>query len=117
MKVTGTVRWLHLSDFHVGKDDYGQRKLFGEIRDHIKEKVEDGFVPDFVFVTGDLANRGLSAEYTEFFDAFLDPVLGCLGPEWNGKVVSVPGNHDVERTRAPYFSRKEILAKPERSFA
>jgi len=35
-----TVRWLHLSDFHVGMDDYGQRKLFREICDHIKGKAE-----------------------------------------------------------------------------
>jgi hypothetical protein len=23
-----TIRWLHLSDFHVGKDDYATRKMF-----------------------------------------------------------------------------------------
>ena len=74
-----TVRWLHLSDFHVGMDDYGQRKLFREICDHIKGKAEKGYIPDFVFMTGDLANTGLVPEYSEFFDAFLDPMLGCLG--------------------------------------
>jgi hypothetical protein len=111
-----TVRWLHLSDFHVGMDDYGQRKLFREICDHIKGKAEKGYIPDFVFITGDLVNKGLAPQYSDFFDAFLDPMLGCLGASWDGKVVATPGNHDVERARAPYFSREEILAKPQNAF-
>jgi hypothetical protein len=53
-----TVRWLHLSDFHVGMDDYGQRKLFSNICDHIERKAKKGYIPDFVFLTGDLANKG-----------------------------------------------------------
>jgi hypothetical protein len=61
-------------------------------------------------------NKGLAPQYSDFFDAFLDPMLGCLGASWDGKVVATPGNHDVERARAPYFSREEILAKPQNAF-
>jgi 3',5'-cyclic AMP phosphodiesterase CpdA len=72
------VRWLHLSDFHVGMDDYGQRKLFYEICEHVRVSVESGHSPDLVFITGDIANKGIASEYLEFVDAFLYPLLaGC----------------------------------------
>jgi hypothetical protein len=29
------IRWLHLSDFHVGLDDYVQRKMFDYIIAHV----------------------------------------------------------------------------------
>ncbi len=33
-------RWLHLSDFHVGKDKYAQRRIFERIHEHVRERVE-----------------------------------------------------------------------------
>lgn len=54
------VRWIHLSDFHVGKDGYGQRKLFKYILDHLHERIASGQAPDMVFITGDIANKGLA---------------------------------------------------------
>ena len=48
------IRWLHLSDFHVGKDDYAQKRLFEKILEHIAERE----APDLVSVTGDIANNG-----------------------------------------------------------
>ena len=72
------VRWLRLSDFHVGMDGYGQRKLFDQICRHVKDTVQDGAIPDFVFLTGDLAKKGVVLEYTEFFDlCWTAP--GCIG--------------------------------------
>jgi hypothetical protein len=81
-----SLRWLHLSDFHIGMDDNGQRKLFREICNHIAETVTGGFIPELVFITGNIANSGYTSEYSEFFDEFLDPMLGSLGDSWNGKV-------------------------------
>ena len=82
-----TVRWLHLSDFHVGMDNYGQRKLFEQICGHVKETVASGAIPDLVFLTGDLANRGANTEYAEFFELMLAPLLDALGgPLWAGKI-------------------------------
>ena len=65
------IRWLHLSDFHVGKDDYAQRTLFDKIIEHVRGRVSAGQPPDFVFITGDLANKGLPQEYEEFCYNFL----------------------------------------------
>jgi calcineurin-like phosphoesterase family protein len=104
------IRWLHLSDFHVGMDNYGQRKLFREICDHVSQKLCDGFYPDFVFITGDLANKGKISEYTEFFESFLSPLIEVLGNSWNGHILSIPGNHDVDRNRSQFFSRNDILS-------
>jgi len=34
------IRWLHLSDFHVGKSNYGGRRLFTYILTHIDERID-----------------------------------------------------------------------------
>lgn len=47
----GNFRWLHLSDFHIGKDNYGQIKLFSYLLEHIKERKNSGWIPDAVFIT------------------------------------------------------------------
>ena len=104
------VRWLHLSDFHVGMDGYGQRKLFDQICRHVKDTVQDGAIPDFVFLTGDLANKGVVLEYTEFFDSMLDPLRAALGGDsWAGRILAVPGNHDVQRSRMAFLNREAIM--------
>jgi 3',5'-cyclic AMP phosphodiesterase CpdA len=106
------VRWLHLSDFHVGMDSYAQRRLFEHICDHVESRIRNIYVPDFIFVTGDLANKGELSEYTDFYENFFYPILDRLGSSWSGKIFAVPGNHDVQRGRASYFSPKDILIKP-----
>jgi calcineurin-like phosphoesterase family protein len=98
-------------------DDYGQRQLFGQICNHIRDRTAQGYIVDFVFLTGDLANRGRAGEYADFVEAFLNPMLVALGgSSWDGRVFAVPGNHDVDRGRAPYFSRDEIFVSPARLF-
>jgi predicted MPP superfamily phosphohydrolase len=106
-----------LSDFHVGKDYYAQRKLFSQIHENVADRITRGFAPDFVFISGDIANKGASEEYVEFFDHFLTPLMSSLGDDgWNGKIFSIPGNHDVQRDRSKFFNPKEILQKPDHVF-
>ncbi len=69
------LRWLHLSDFHVGKDGYDHRRLFAPLLDHVRERVGRGAAPDLVFITGDVANQGRETEYQEFTEGFLLPLL------------------------------------------
>jgi predicted phosphodiesterase len=101
-------RWLHLSDFHVGKDNYGQRQLFKYILDHAKRRLEKEDPPHCVFLTGDIANSGKSEEYEQFFELFLTPLQELL-PE--AKVYSVPGNHDVDRNEAEAVQRYKVLSQ------
>jgi calcineurin-like phosphoesterase family protein/tetratricopeptide (TPR) repeat protein len=111
------IRWLHLSDFHVGKDNYAQRKLFEKIRDHVSEQVEASGAPDLVFVTGDLAQQGKPEEFTIFYEEFLFPLVEeSLGKGWKGKIFTIPGNHDVQRDRNALFDRVKSCAPESRFF-
>lgn len=106
-----TFRWLHLSDFHVGKDNYGQRKMFRAILDHVKARCDLGREPNFVFMTGDIANAGRLSEYEEFGEEFMLPLFDILGPSPDRRAYSVPGNHDVDRTKAPFVAREVVIQR------
>jgi calcineurin-like phosphoesterase family protein len=104
-----SINWLHLSDFHVGQDGYGQKQLFKELLSHVREQKSKGVVPDYVFITGDLAHYGLQAEYEVFNESFLDPLQKLIGNNIIERTFSVPGNHDVNRRKAPGFSQDKFL--------
>ncbi len=104
------IRWLHLSDFHVGKDEYPTRKMFDYIIAHAKKRKEEGFTPDFIFITGDLANKGIQSEYEEFWSKFVSPLQELLGNNIDQRTFVVPGNHDVDRDHNQAFSREEMVS-------
>lgn len=106
------IRWLHLSDFHVGKDDYATRKMFDYILTHVLKRKSEGFVPDLLFITGDLTNKGLTSEYESFWLDFLSPLQEAIGNGVSERTFVVPGNHDVDRSKFPAFSQADV-AKPE----
>jgi len=70
---------LHLSDFHVGKDDHGHKVLFRHLLDHIRERVAANTGPDLVMITGDIAQSGVSGQCESIKTGFLAP-LGKLIP-------------------------------------
>lgn len=92
-----TLRWLHLSDFHIGKDNYAQIKLFKSIHNHMKEQKEKGILPDMIFITGDIANKGKKEEYNTFISEFLLPIVDIY--DVLPKVFIIPGNHDIDREK------------------
>lgn len=105
------LKWLHLSDFHTGKDHYGQIKLFKSIHEHMKEQKEKNFVPDIILITGDIANKGKKKEYDIFANEFLLPVINIY--DTLPKIYIVPGNHDVNREECEVIelSLYDILQK------
>jgi hypothetical protein len=103
-----TLRWLHLSDFHVGKDDYAGRRMFEYVLNHVEERRAAGFTPDLVFVSGDLADRGLDEEHSQFWLDFALPLVDLLNLDSTNRLFVVPGNHDVDRTKNPAFDRAEM---------
>jgi calcineurin-like phosphoesterase family protein len=105
-----SIRWFHFSDFHTGKDDYGQRRLFEQLLDYVAQRLAQGFVPDLIFLTGDIANKGQRAEYELFTDNFYLPLLELLGGGWQGRIYAIPGNHDVNRNEARAVRRYDVLA-------
>jgi predicted phosphodiesterase len=110
------IRWLHLSDFHVGKDEYAQRQMFERILKHVESKSAEGSKPDFLFITGDLANKGQRAEYDIFNRDLLIPLQTLLGSDIGERTFVVPGNHDVDRTKNQALDRKEMIEPKGRYF-
>jgi len=116
--MSNIIRWLHISDFHVGKDNYEEEKIFKYILEHIEEKLTEDFILDFIFITGDIANRGLEQEYNQFFEDFLFPLIEILKfKTWEDKIFIVPGNHDLQRkyvisiNRESRFDDKSVFFK------
>lgn len=93
----GDIKWLHLSDFHTGRDKYAQIKLFQKIHIHMREAKESGMIPDLIFITGDVANQGLKEQYEVFSNEFLLPMVEIY--ETLPAIYIVPGNHDVDRRK------------------
>ncbi|MCU7836348.1 MAG: metallophosphoesterase [gamma proteobacterium symbiont of Taylorina sp.] len=88
-----SIRILHLSDLHFGSN---KNTLIGaELRrvvDKIKKEWNDG--PDFVVITGDIANTGHPNDYrqaTEWFEKFADYFKWKIPSR---RFLIVPGNHD-----------------------
>jgi len=94
-----TVRVAHLSDLHVVGEHYGYRmesgtsgpRGNGRIRRALRklEAIHSATPLDRVLVTGDITDAGTRAEWLAFFD------LVRRSPALRGRVLFVPGNHDV----------------------
>ncbi len=102
------IRILHLSDFHMGKDDYGQEVFFPNILNHVAERTEEGKGPELVVITGDIAQSGNSSQYVDFCEQFLKPLKAII-PE--NSIFIVPGNHDVDRNKAKIVHSYNIIDK------
>ena len=89
------IRWLHLSDVHENKrEKYARDRMYEKI---VKEVAEHRPAPDFVFLTGDLAFSGKEVEYDRLEKEFIAPLKTVLPADC--PIFTVPGNHDVDRTR------------------
>ncbi len=104
---SNSLKWLHLSDFHVGKDNYGHIRLFDSIIDHIKNHINPLTDLDMVFISGDIANHARSNEYDHFLEFFLFPLSDIIAD--STKIFIVPGNHDVNRDEARAVKRYNII--------
>lgn len=102
--VQDVIRWLHFSDFHVGKDNYAQIKLFEEMLSEIKNMWEKGFIPNFIFITGDIVYSAKKRDYGIFCSKFIEPLLNISGNEFLNRLFIVPGNHDVNRDISKFFN-------------
>lgn len=92
---------LHVSDAHFGMPD--DKKEMARITDGlITSAHQQPWVPDVCIFSGDLAYSGLSAEFDQGIDWLLR-----LCEKWpKVKLFIVPGNHDIDRTKAPLLLRE-----------
>jgi formylglycine-generating enzyme required for sulfatase activity len=94
------IRWLHLSDLHVGcRGEAAYHQVLAELEPSIKAWTSKLGAPDLVLLSGDLAFRGEAGEFDRV-SAFLDRLLGWLRSTDSQSaplIVPVPGNHDLAR--------------------
>ena len=89
-----TVRWLHLTDLHIGKNDESQKTALVSLLTAIKD-VAAGRVFDFVLLTGDLAFSGNRQEYDDLRRILIDPLRATSLCE-RARFLATPGNHDID---------------------
>lgn len=110
--MSDAVKWLHLSDFHFGLHPFDQAFSAKKIVEHLKDSQAKGNTPDFIFITGDVANTGKKSEYGQFVEHLLSPIADLFGIDFLDNIFTVPGNHDLNRHINQEFS-KEKFVRPE----
>src|SRR5580698_10102665 len=97
-----SINWLHLTDLHLGLDS--QSWLWPRVKHDLFRDIErlgqeiDGW--DLVFFTGDLTQKGDSAEFDRL-NKELDDLWQVLSRSGRAPwLCVVPGNHDVTRPPA-----------------
>lgn len=96
---SGTITWLHLSDFHFQTKYSSQWDSDIVINALIEDlhglKQKYSLSPDVIFVSGDITYSGKIEEY-EIAKVFFDDLLNITNLE-KKQLVVIPGNHDVFR--------------------
>ncbi len=110
------VNWLHLSDFHFGLHPFEQTFSAKKIVEHLKDAQAKGLTPDFIFITGDVANSGKKAEYEQFVEQLISPIVELFGSDFLDNIFTVPGNHDLNRHVNEEFSKEKFVRPESRSF-
>lgn len=88
------LRWLHLTDLHMGKDSEPQRIAVASLLNAVQEQA-NGLPFDLVVLTGDLVYSGKQLEYEQLRVSLIEPLR--QSPLFqHAKFISVPGNHDLD---------------------
>lgn len=114
--MSDSVRWLHLSDLHFGLHPFEQKFSAKKIVEHLKEAQDKGLAPDFIFITGDVANSGKKAEYEQFVEHLIAPIVDLFGNDFLDNIFTVPGNHDLNRNVNEEFSKEKFVRSGSQSF-
>ncbi|MBI5056837.1 MAG: metallophosphoesterase [Nitrospirae bacterium] len=97
------LSWLHISDIHFGhgfaSDKWDQKLVLNKLLEDVANaKTRQIPKPDFIFVTGDIANTG--HEYDEATE-WLIQLANSIALDEN-HIFVIPGNHDIQRNVAGY---------------
>lgn len=88
------IRWLHISDLHLGDDDFSSRRLRDKLTEFLKN---EGRPIDYIFITGDIRTAGPGYNgYTPEMAAYILSLCEACGAGVD-RLFIVPGNHDVNR--------------------
>ncbi len=106
------IRWLHLSDIHIGcagRAPWWQ--TLEDLHNSIERMLPIAGAPDLLLLSGDMVFKGDVDEFDEL-DQFLAGVLARLkqlGVEREPIIIPVPGNHDLARPQDDDAYRYTIL--------
>jgi hypothetical protein len=102
---------LHVTDLHYAPDQPFQKALIEALLKDLRQRVADGFSPEFVVFSGDLVhNPDEVGVYEEFEAQFLRPLLLAVNLD-EQEVVFCPGNHDVSQTALEDWSHEREKLK------
>lgn len=93
-KQSPTIRWLHLTDLHMGHKNESQRTATNLLLDAINKFAKSNLF-DFVLITGDLTYSGQREEFDALEMQLIHP-LKQLPQFANSILIAVPGNHDLD---------------------
>lgn len=96
------ITWLHLSDWHHGREDFDREVVLDALLRDIQERNQiapELSTIDFIAFSGDIAWSGKSQEYEGVEKHFFEPILENAGLAKDGlkRLFVVPGNHDIDR--------------------
>ena len=97
---TETFQILHISDLHINdskKELFDRSVVLEPLIERVKQDQKNNFHPEIIVVTGDIAFKGIKAEY-DLAKVFFDDLLAALDLD-NNRLFVVPGNHDVNREK------------------
>lgn len=111
------MRIAHISDLHLSQSNLDSFKRFyleALINDLLKFHRRGNI--EFIFLTGDLVDRGGSSLGANCYDivetTFIQPVLNALDLT-RDKIVILPGNHDVDASMVEEISERGLLSLKE----
>ena len=88
------MRWLLLSDLHVGSESESQKLALMSLVEAVRERSK-AKPYDLVLMAGDLAFSGKRSEYNRLKTLLIEP-LRRLSEFKYARFIAVPGNHDVD---------------------
>ena len=92
------VSWLHLSDLHIGRDEYNETVVLNKLLEDVKNTISNNSIHlDLILITGDISFSGQKNQYASA-KMFIDRLSKITGVK-NDCIITVPGNHDVDRTQ------------------
>jgi hypothetical protein len=113
-----TWRIVHLSDIHVVGERYGFRVESGRSgpRGNVRlrrlldqlEQIDAKKTFDVILITGDMTDAGISSEWAEVLDAL------AAHPSLIGRVLMLPGNHDLNIVDRSNPARMDLPTSPDR---
>jgi predicted MPP superfamily phosphohydrolase len=96
--MTKQLKILHISDLHIGKDNnFDRSTVLDPLIERVKKDIKEGLNPELVFVTGDIAFKGVKKEYDQAKKFLADLLKELKLPDQS--LFIVPGNHDVNRKK------------------